>query len=401
MKHRFLYPAAGVAAMCVTLGAYSLSRGGAEAASYTTQLVTRGDTAQVVSATGTLDAVTTVAVGSQVSGTIATLGADFNSIVRKGQVIATLDPSLMQAQLQQAMANLVRAEADLQRAQVAAADAGTKLARAGELSEKALIARADMEAADVAKRSADAEVHSSQASVRQAQAAVDQAKVNLRKTVIAAPIDGIVVARNVDVGQTVAASVSAPTLFTIAADLTRMRLSASIDESDVGLIRAGQPVTFRVGAYPDVDFTGTVYQLRLNPVVTQNVVTYAAIVDVPNPELRLKPGMTATAELSVERRSQVLRVPNAALRYRPAGQPAASGPAATGPAVWVQQGDGLSRVAVETGLSDGRFTEIRQGDLPEGSTVVTGAAATARQATGIAPGLGNPFAAQTGRSMTR
>ena len=204
---------------------------------------------------------------------------------------------------------------EAERAEVAAADAATKLGRARELWDKKLISATDLEAAEVAKRTADSQIRSAQAGVTQSQASLRQAEVTLSKTVIAAPIDGIVVARNVDVGQTVAASMSAPTLFVIAADLSKMRLNASIDESDVGTIREGQTVTFRVGAYPGQDFTGIVYQLRLNPVVAQNVVTYAAVIDVSNAELKLKPGMTATVTIEIDSRRNVLRMPNAALQY--------------------------------------------------------------------------------------
>src|SRR3954462_9786771 len=227
--------------------------------------ITRGDIAETVGATGTLQAVTTVQVGTQVSGTILELNADFNSLVRKGQVIARLDPSLFQTQIEQARANLVRAQADLERLRVGADDARTKLQRAEELAAKKLIAQTDLEAAQVAVRSADAQIRSQQAAVTQAQASLRQNEVNLEHSIIQAPIDGLIISRNVDVGQTVAASMSAPTLFVLAADLTKMQVIASLDESDVGRIRPGQPVHFKVDAYPNEDFAGTVTQLRLQP----------------------------------------------------------------------------------------------------------------------------------------
>jgi len=366
---RELFWVAAAAAACVTLGAYSYSRTSTDGPEFLTRQVTRGDIVHSVSATGTLDAVTTVAVGTQVSGTVATLGADFNSIVHKGQVMATLDPSLFAAQVEQAKANLARSQSDVERLQVAAKDAAAKFARARELSEQSLISKADLEAADVAQRTADAQVRSAQAGVVQSQAALDQANVNLDKTIITAPIDGIVIARNVDVGQTVAASMQAPTLFVLAADLSKMRLSASIDESDVGAIQPGQTVSFRVGAYPNVEFTGTMLQLRLNPTIDQNVVTYAAIVDVPNLDLKLKPGMTATVTIAIDKRNNVLRVPNAALQYRPAGQAPF-----TGSGVWTALNGTVSRVPVQIGLSDGTYAEVVAGNIAEGAVVITGTA---------------------------
>jgi len=283
----------------------------------TTARITRGVIAETVGATGTLQAVTTVQVGTQVSGTIQELNADFNSLVRKGQVLARLDPSLIQSQIEQARANLIRAEADLERLRVSLDDARTKLTRARELSDKKLIAQTELEAAEVAVRSAEAQLRSQQAGVTQSQASLKQNEVNLAHTVIESPIDGLVISRNVDVGQTVAASMSAPTLFVLAADLTKMQVLASLDESDVGRIRPGQLVHFRVDAFPTEEFTGNVTQVRLQPTTVQNVVTYQTVIDVPNPGLKLKPGMTANVNIEIARRADVLRVPNTALRFRP------------------------------------------------------------------------------------
>ena len=293
--------------------------------------VTRGDIIDSVGATGTVQAVTTVQVGSQVSGNIEWLGADFNSIVKKGQVVARLDPSLFDAQLQQVQANLIQARANLTRAnseldrtKVQMTDAQQKFGRAKELSSQRLIAQSDLDAAKIAVDTAAASVASQQASVTQSQAAVTQAQasvnqsqVNRDHTVIQAPIDGIVTQRSVDVGQTVAASMSAPTLFVIAADLTEMQVNANIDEADVGRIRPGQHVTFRVDAYPTDNFEGTVTQIRLQPVVVQNVTTYGTVITVPNKQLKLKPGMTANVKIEIAKRTNTLRIPNAALRFRP------------------------------------------------------------------------------------
>ena len=277
----------------------------------------RGDVVDTVGATGALEAVTTVQVGSQVSGIIEALHADFNSIVRAGDVIARLEPSLFESQVEQSRANLARSEADVQRLRVALEDAQTQLRRSEELAARELISESELDAAQIAVRSADAQLLSAEAGVIQSRASLNQSEVNLGHTVITAPIDGIVIARQVDVGQTVAASMSAPELFIIAADLTKMQVIANIDESDVGRIRPGQPVTFTVDAYAAEEFDGTVSQIRLEPVVLQNVVTYATVIDVPNNDLRLKPGMTATVTLEIARRENVLRVPNSALRFRP------------------------------------------------------------------------------------
>ena len=301
--------------------------------------MTRGDIVESVSATGSLEAVTTVQIGSQVSGIIQELRADFNSIVREGDVIARLDPSLFETQIEQARANLLRAEADVERLRVAVDDARTQHARSVELAARELISQTELETAEVNVRSAAAQLRSAEAQVTQARASLNQNEVNLEHTVIRAPIDGIVISRLVDVGQTVAASLQAPELFVIAADLTKMRVIANVDESDVGRIRPQQPVSFVVDAYPDEAFGGVVSQIRLEPIVQQNVVTYATVIDAPNPGLKLKPGMTATATIEIARRDDVLRVPNAALRFRPAAatfaalnQPAPELPPLAGPA---------------------------------------------------------------------
>src|SRR5580765_6099547 len=314
-------------------GAYYIRRSAPEI-QVNTSPITRGDIVDTVGASGTLQAVTTVQVGSQVSGNISFLGADFNSIVKKGQVIARLDPSLFDAQLQQARANLqqtranlTKAQSDLERSKVMLTDAQQKYTRAKELAAKSLLPQSDLDAAKIAVdsaqatlSSADATVNQSQAAVSQSQASVNQNQVNLDHTVIEAPIDGIVIQRSVDVGQTVAASMQAPTLFVIAADLTKMQVNANIDEADVGRIRPGQHVTFHVDAYPTETFEGTVSQVRLQPVVVQNVTTYGTVIDVPNPQLKLKPGMTANVKVEIAKRSDTLRVPNSALRFRPTAE---------------------------------------------------------------------------------
>ena len=283
----------------------------------TTVPVSRGEVVERVQATGTLEAVTTVTVGTQVSGVVQELYADFNSIVRKGQVIARLDPSILQVQIESQKANVVRAEADLERLRVALADAQQKYDRAKAMFAKELVPKTDYEAAELAVKSADAQIKSSEASLTQSKASLNQATVNLGYTVITSPIDGIVISRNVEPGQTVASSMNAPTLFVIAADLTKMQVVANIDESDVGRMRPGQVVSFRVDAYPTDTFIGAVEQVRLQPAVVQNVVVYSTVIAVPNPQLKLKPGMTATVGIEIARRDNVVRVPTAAVRFRP------------------------------------------------------------------------------------
>ncbi|MEZ5292334.1 MAG: efflux RND transporter periplasmic adaptor subunit [Vicinamibacterales bacterium] len=322
-----------IAAAGAVAAAVYRQRGGPEVTA-TTAPITRGEIIDTVGATGALQAVTTVLVGSQVSGNISWLGADFNSIVKRGQVIARLDPSLFDAQLQQVeanlsqtRANLVKAQSDLDRARVQLVDAQQKYARADELASRKLLPQSELDAAKIAVDTAQAAVASQQATVtqvqaavRQSEASVNQARVNREHTVIEAPIDGIVTQRNVDVGQTVAASMQAPTLFMIAADLKQMQVLASVDEADVGRIRPNQHVTFRVDAYPTETFEGTVAQVRLQPTVVQNVTTYGTLITAPNPDLKLKPGMTATVKIEVARRTGVLRVSNLALRFRPTSE---------------------------------------------------------------------------------
>jgi HlyD family secretion protein len=279
--------------------------------------VTRGNVVSKVEATGTLAPVTTVQVGSQVSGTVKALFVDYNAHVRKGQVIAELDPSLFQTQVDQARATLIKSQSDVDRAKVEVDDSSSKSRRAQELSDQKLISRNDLETAQSTAMQAEAALKSVEAQVTQARASLNQAQVNLQHTIITSPIDGTVISRNVDVGQTVAASMSAPTLYVIAQDLTHMQVSASIDESDIGRIETGQPVSFRVDAYPQQTFRGTVKQVRLDAKTDQNVVSYTTMIDVPNEDLRLKPGMTANVTVQIAANEDVLRVPNSALRFAP------------------------------------------------------------------------------------
>lgn len=309
----------------------AFGRGRDQQAQYFTAKVEKGTVRAVVEATGTINAVTSVQVGSQVSGTISKLYADFNSKVRKGQVIAEIDPSIFQgnllqarADLENARANLAAAKANLEKAKAAATQMQTQFARTQSLTKEGVLSQQQLDVDQSNAESAQAQVSAAQAQVTQAaaqvsqkQAAVEVAETNLKHTVIVAPIDGTVVNRAVDVGQTVAASLQAPTLFTIAQDLTKMQVYTKTDESDIGRIRPGQEVTFTVDAFPNQTFRGKVSQVRLNPTTVQNVVTYDTIIDFDNPELKLFPGMTAYVTIPVGIAKDVLEVPNGALRFKP------------------------------------------------------------------------------------
>jgi HlyD family secretion protein len=284
-------------------GAVALSRRGSAEPKFRKGKVDKGEVVATVTATGTLSAVTTVQVGSQVSGIIAKLHVDFNSVVKKGQLLAELDPTPFQQAVDQNRANLDKAKVQLRNDEIA-------LTRAKRLFADQLSAQSDLDAAQTTR---DSDV----ATVAQVTAQLKQAETNLSYTRIKSPIDGVVVSRQYDVGQTVAASFQAPVIFTIAQDLTKMQVLTNIDEADVGRIREGQVARFSVDAFPDVNFKGTVSQIRLSPQTVQNVVTYPVMLDVPNADLKLKPGMTANVQVPVDERKDALRVPNAALRFRP------------------------------------------------------------------------------------
>lgn len=284
---------------------------------YKTAKVERGAIVATVAATGNLAAVVTVQVGTQVSGSIQKLFVDFNSKVAKGQVIAQIDPSLFSAQVEQARGNYMNARASLQKAKADLADAKRNLERNRQLVKEGIVSQSDFDTAENRYAMAVATARGAEGSVAQTHGAFSQAGTNLRYATIRSPVDGIVVSRNVDVGQTVAASFQTPTLFTIAQDLTRMEIDTSVDEADISRVKVGQPVTFTVDAYPDIRFKGTVIQVRNSPVVTQNVVTYVVVVSVNNKDMQLKPGMTANVSIETARKENVLKLPSAALRFRP------------------------------------------------------------------------------------
>ena len=353
---------------------------------YETGSVDLGPIAAKVTATGAVSALVTVSVGSQVSGRIATLAVDFGSHVKKGQIIATIEPSLLRAGVAQARANFASAKAGVETARAHDLLADRNYKRATELAAAGLATRADLDAADAALGSAVAEGAAARAGVAQALAALDQAKLNLTYATIVSPISGIVISRSVDVGQTVAAALQAPTLFTIAEDLTRMQVDTNVAESDVGKIKAGMPVTFTVEAYPQRVMPGIVRQVRDNAQTLQNVVTYDAVVDVDNTESLLKPGMTASVSFTYATRGDVLRLPNAAVRFKPDTPTLTVMSRGTAPRavlkpderiLWVMRGDTAVPETIRIGLSDGSDTEVLAGQVRAGDRVVVEATLTA------------------------
>jgi len=362
---------------------------------FRTEKITRGDLRAAVTATGTVSAVTTVLVGTQVSGTVKELFVDFNSPVKKDQLLAQIDPALSEARVAQAKANLQAAEANVQKAEVALQDATRTLERNRALFAKNYIARSDLDTAETSQLSAKAQLNAAKAQVEQTRAALQQEETNLRYTRILSPVDGVVISRNVDIGQTVAASFQTPTLFSIAQDLTRMQIDTNVDEADIGRIRVGQQVQFTVDAYPDVQFPGKVSEVRNAPITVQNVVTYIVVIKVANPEHKLKPGMTANVSIITASSQGVLKIPNAALRFkwtvqkapdRGKGGGAAGGAPAAGEqdgqkrqGVWILEGQNPRRIPIKAGISDGNYTAVLSGDLKEGDAVIVEATGAAKK----------------------
>jgi len=343
-------------------------------ATWNTATISRGDMVASVSATGTLSPLITVQVGSQVSGTIQTLDADFNTPVHAGDIIARIEPSLFRAKLAEAEADVKNAEALRDKAVIAVTEKRRNLTRLKGLQERKLVSDSDIDTAQFALESTIVDLREKEAGVAKAGATRDHERFNLDNTIIRAPIDGVVISRSVDVGQTVAASLQAPTLFTIAQDLTRMQIETDVDEAYIGMVREGQPVNFTVFAYPDREFSGELVQVRLEPKVEAGVVKYNCVIHVDNTGLALKPGMTATVSIEVDRRADVLKVPNEALRYVPQ-LPAAeldklrrelkSGDSM----LWIPGPGGLEPRKVHTGLAGDKETEISGVDVSEGMSV--------------------------------
>jgi HlyD family secretion protein len=375
---------------------------------FKTLKVERGSIVSTVSATGTLNAVVTVQVGTQVSGTLSKLFVDFNSPVKKGQPIAQIDPALFTSAVQQARGNALNAEASLARARVILADAKRTLGRNRQLLEQGIISQSDLDVAQTANDSALTGISAAQAAVMQTRGALKQAQTNLTYATIRSPVDGIVVSRNIDVGQTVAASFQTPTLFTIAQDLTKMEIDTSVDESDISRLQVGQPASFTVDAYPEQQFSGTVIQIRNAPVVTQNVVTYVTVIGVSNKDLKLKPGMTANVSVTTQKKDDVLKIPSSALRFKPktgkdekgartgkgtaggeqkGGAPRGAASEVRSQKVYLLKDDGKPvAVSVTTGVSDGGFVELTGGDIKENDDVIVEQVTQAKKS-----GMGSPM----------
>lgn len=342
---------------------------------YKTEAVSRGEITSQIIATGTVNPVTIVQVGSQVSGTIQKLFADFNTVVKNGQVIAQIDPALFQARVDQARAELKNAQAAVEREKATLLDNQRTLQRYRTLLAQDLISQMEVDTSQTKVNQSQANLGAAQAQVETARANLTSAQTNLNYCTIRSPVNGIVISRNVDVGQTVAASLQAPTLFTIAQDLREMEIHTNVDEADIGRVRLDQAGRFTVDAFPGENFKGRVYQIRNAATTVQNVVTYDVVLEVKNPDLKLKPGMTANVSIIVEEKEDVLRVPNAALRFKPPsggekGKAEARKPKG-GPLVWLLGPDKkLKPTPVKTGINDGKFTEILSGPLKEGDPVV-------------------------------
>ena len=300
-------------------------RAAADEGAWRTTTVERGDIRVAISATGTLSAISTVTVGSQVSGQVTDVLVDFNDKVVKDQVIARIDPSTYEAQINQGNAQVASAQASLRQAQATLANAEADYRRKSELGAQQLVARSDIDLARAARDQARAQVNAAQAQIRQQTASTETTRISLGRTVIRSPVDGVVLTRTIEPGQTVAASLQAPELFTIAEDLSKMKIELAVDESDIGQVKAGQAVSFTADAFPDRQFKGVVEQVRLSATTTNNVVTYPVVVTVDNTDGTLLPGLTVNAEIEVSKRDGVLKVANAALRYKPADEATATG----------------------------------------------------------------------------
>ena len=365
MKRTLVIIAAVILVLLFVFGFRRCSGNGG--ATYQTTTVTRGDITQAVTATGTLNPVINVQVGSQISGNIQKLFVDFNSPVKAGQVVAQIDPAVFQA-------NVIQAQGDLDNARAA-----LELARVTEQRMEELVKKQNSSQSELDQ--AKATLHQAEAQVKIKEGALQKAKVDLEHCTITSPIDGIVISRSVDVGQTVAASLSAPVIFTIANDLTKMQIDAAVAEADIGGVEVGQKVDFTVDAFPHRTFHGEVTQVRNAPTTVQNVVTYDTVIAVRNADLKLKPGMTANVSIIGAQRSNVLKLSNAALRFRPPeatpaplgtpGRPGVKpGGHQAGRTVYVLNGSQPEPIQIQTGISDGIFTEVISG-LKEGQAVIT------------------------------
>lgn len=365
----------GLAVLVLVVGVYYLRSGGASTKTVTAK-VTRGSIVRSVIATGTVNPVITVQVGSYVSGPIQALYADFNSPVKQGQLIATIDPRPFQVKVDGAKAAVANAKAQLGKDTADLAYKKVTYQRNAELAKDGVVSKDVADSAFSAYNMANSQVTLDRANIMQQEAALEDAQVQLNYCRIISPVDGTVVSRNVDVGQTVAASFQTPTLFLIAKDLTKMQVDSNVSESDIGDVRSGLKADFKVDAFPDREFEGVVGQVRQAPITVQNVVTYDVVVNVDNPELLLKPGMTANVTIVTARRDNVARMPVEALRFAPPNTPLKDANAVDGnrarrqARVWVPDGGGITPVSVTIGLDDGNQVELVDGNLHEGDPVV-------------------------------
>ena len=342
----------GIAVVAIIGGGawwWTARKGEAADSAYRTATIERGDIRVAISATGTLSAISTVTVGSQISGQVTDVLVDYNSEVKKGEVLARIDPSTYEAQIEQGNAQIANAQASLKQAQATLANAELDYTRKADLGRHKLVAQSDVDLARAARDQARAQVNAAQASIRQQTASTQTTRVNLDRTVIRSPVDGVVLTRTIEPGQTVAASLQAPELFTIAEDLSKMKIELAVDEADIGQVKVGQAVSFTVDAFADRQFRGQVQQVRLSATTTSNVVTYPVVVSVDNSDGTLLPGLTVNAEIEVSKRDDILKVSNAALRYKPTGEAATATAAAQAPQGGQNRGGGigddLARVA--------------------------------------------------------
>ena len=342
----------GIAVVAILGGGtwwWTARKGEAADSAYRTATIERGDIRVAISATGTLSAISTVTVGSQISGQVTDVLVDYNSEVKKGEVLARIDPSTYEAQIEQGNAQIANAQASLKQAQATLANAELDYTRKADLGRHKLVAQSDVDLARAARDQARAQVNAAQASIRQQTASTQTTRVNLDRTVIRTPVDGVVLTRTIEPGQTVAASLQAPELFTIAEDLSKMKIELAVDEADIGQVKVGQAVSFTVDAFADRQFRGQVQQVRLSATTTSNVVTYPVVVSVDNSDGTLLPGLTVNAEIEVSKRDDILKVSNAALRYKPTGEAATATAAAQAPQGGQNRGGGigddLARVA--------------------------------------------------------
>ncbi|MBQ7593807.1 MAG: efflux RND transporter periplasmic adaptor subunit [Synergistaceae bacterium] len=352
--------------------------------SFTTAEVTRGDIVSTVTATGELSAVDVVDVGTQVSGRIEEIYVDFNSVVRAGQLIALIDPSVARLELREAEASLAVYQANVQSAQASLRDAERKLKRNRELLAKKLIAKSEVDTSEADVEMKRASLQEAQSRVTQGRAQVERKRTDLNYTRITSPINGVVIDRQVDAGQTVAAGYQTPTLFQIAKDLTQMQIKTKVDEADIGQIADGQRVTFRIDAFPEEEFIGRVVQVRIAPSTSDGVVTYTVIINVDNSDLKLKPGMTANVAIETQRQNNVLRIPVASMRFTPTEEllqtisfdtsKLAEKKSMHEATLWIERDGKLQgAVDVETGISDNRWTQLTKGKISEGDKLILNA----------------------------